>query len=222
MSPGPISGVPGPVPPVAEPGLRVVPRGSGGDAITDAAREIFDERGYHGASIRDIARRAGLSLSALYYWYPSKQSLLVAIIEKSGLEYARICDSHLSEAGTDPTRRLCALVAATVRYRVRHRVESAINASEWRNLEPDNRVRLEERQHAATAVWSDVIDGGVRSGAFRCAHPEDARRSIQAACNAVAQWYVPEFSAPGRGTVEVDELVQRYTAIALRIVDHPG
>lgn len=197
------------------PVLRTVPRGAGGDAITDAAREIFDERGYHGASIRDIAKRAGLSLSALYYWYPSKQSLLVAMIEKSGLEYGRMCEERLAEAGDDPTARLRALIAATVGYRVKHRIESNISASEWRNLEPRNRTHLEERQRAATAMWTDVIDDGVRTGAFRCTHPDDARRSIQAACNAIAQWYVP-----GRGTVKVGDLVERYTEISLRIVDH--
>jgi hypothetical protein len=46
--------------------------------------------------------------------------------------------------------------------------------------------------------------------------PDDARRSIIAACNAIAQWY-----EPGGGTTP-PELVERYTAIALRIVDHRG
>jgi AcrR family transcriptional regulator len=192
----------------------VIPRGGGRDAITGAAREIFAERGYHGTSIRDIAKRAGLSLSAMYYWHPSKQHLLAALIEESTYDYFHRCDEALREAGDDPADRLRALVGATVEYRVQRRIESNIGAQEWRNLEPDNRDRLAGLRRSASQLWADIIDDGVARGTFRCAHPEDARRSIVAACNAIAQWYEPA------GEIGLPDLVERYTEIALRIADH--
>jgi AcrR family transcriptional regulator len=200
----------------AQNGAPVIPRGGGRDAITGAAREIFAERGYHGASIRDIAKRAGLSLSALYYWHPSKQDLLAALIEESTDDYFRTCDGALREVGDDPADRLRAIVRATVEYRVRRRVESNIATLEWRNLEPPHRERLEGLRRSATQLWADLIDEGVARGAFHCSHPEDARRSIVAACNAIAQWYDPE------GDIELPDLAERYTGIALRIVDATG
>jgi AcrR family transcriptional regulator len=196
--------------------LPAVPRGGGGEAITRAARESFAECGYHGTSIRDIARAAGLSLSALYHWHPSKQDLLAALIEESTEDYSRRCDVALRDAGDDPARRLAALVRATVEYRVSRRVESTIAASEWRNLSPEHRQRLDGVRHAASRRWADLVDDGVARGAFRCEHPDDARRAVIAACNAIAQWYEPE------GGLAVEDLVERYTAIALRIVDHRG
>lgn len=191
-----------------------VPRGSGREALTRAARESFAERGYHGSSIRDIARRAGLSLSALYHWHAGKQELLAAVIEESTQDYFRRCDDALREAGDDPAQRLGALVRATVEYRVSRRVDSTIAASEWRNLEPGHRERLEEMRAAASRLWADLVDDGVARGAFHCEHPGDARRAVIAACNAISQWYEPD-----RG-LAVPDLVERYTAIALRIVDH--
>jgi len=193
-----------------------IPRGGGRDAITGAAREILSERGYHGTSIRDIAKRAGLSLSALYYWHPSKQHLLAALIEDITHDYFQRCDLALREAADDPAEKLRALVRATVEYRVSRRVESNISALEWRNLEPENRERLDGLRHAATQLWADIVADGVAAGVFHCAHPDDARRSIIAACNAIAQWYEPG------GGITPPELVERYTAIALRIVDHRG
>ena len=190
-----------------------VPRGSGRDAITRAARESFAERGYHGSSIRDIAARAGLSLSALYHWHSSKQDLLTALIEESTEEYFRRCDEALRHAGDDPAARLGALVRATVEYRISRQVESTIAASEWRNLDPANRERLDGLRAAASRLWADIVDDGVARGAFACEHPGDARRSVVAACNAIAQWYEPD-----RG-LAVPDLVDRYTAIALRVVD---
>lgn len=48
--------------------------------ILRAARNTFAAKGYDGASIRDIAQEAGLSLSALYYYFPSKQDALFELI----------------------------------------------------------------------------------------------------------------------------------------------
>lgn len=191
-----------------------VPRGGGRDALTRAASEAFAQRGYHGTSIRDIARHAGLSLSALYYWHPSKQHLLAALVEDITHDYFRRCDEALRDAGDDPAERLAVLVRTTVEYRVSRRVESGIATREWRNLEPENRERLEGLRRAASRLWADLLADGVARGVFRCAHPEDARRSIVAACNAIAQWYEPG------GPVSPEELAERYVAIALRIVDH--
>lgn len=191
-----------------------VPRGSGGAVITAAAREAFAERGYHGASIRDIAKRAGLSLSALYYWYSSKQDLLAAVLENSFNDYFQTCDGALRNGGDGPTEQLQALVRATVDYRVRRRIESNIAAREWRNLEPQHAERLDHLRDAATEQWERIITEGVGQRIFQCEHPVDSRRSIQAACNAVAQWYDPA------GDVGPSELAEHYVAIAMRIVDH--
>lgn len=188
-------------------------RGAGHDAITKAAREVFAEHGYHGASIRDIAKRAGLSLSALYYWYPSKQHLLAAIIEDSDRDYHTRCDKALRAAGDDPVARLRALVRATVEYRVERQIESNITIREARNLEPESKAHLTKQARTATKTWADVINDGVTRGAFRCAHPDDARRTIIAACNAIARWYKPN------GELAVADLIEPYTDIALRIVD---
>lgn len=191
-----------------------VPRGAGREAITDAAREVFAERGYHGASIRDIASRAGLSLSALYHWHAGKQELLAALIEEAGQDYFRTCDDALRTVGDSPADQLRAVVGATVEYRVRRKSESNIASREWRNLSPEHQRRLEKLREPASQLWTDIVTQGIARGQFHCGQPEDARRTIQAACNAIAHWYDPA------GEVEPAELVERYTAIAMRVVDY--
>ena len=47
--------------------------------ILRIAAETFAERGYHQASIRDIAAATGVSLSGLYYYFRSKEELLFLI-----------------------------------------------------------------------------------------------------------------------------------------------
>ena len=48
--------------------------------ILEAARELFAERGYAGTSIRDIAERLSMTKAALYYHFPGKQDVLVALV----------------------------------------------------------------------------------------------------------------------------------------------
>jgi AcrR family transcriptional regulator len=188
-------------------------RGSGRAALTAAAREVIAERGYHGASIRDIAARAGLSLAALYHWHSGKQDLLVEVLRESRQDYLDTCRAAFDAAPPDPSARLAALVRATVDYRVRRRVESEISAREWRHVEPEHLGSLDEFRVAAGAMWSGVIDDGVRAGVFGCDHPDEARRAIEAAVNAIPQWYDPS------GPMGADELADRYVAIARRIVE---
>jgi TetR/AcrR family transcriptional regulator, cholesterol catabolism regulator len=72
-------------------GRRVVPRSkSQGDPpdtrfdrqlnkILEHATDVFYERGYEGASMRDLSRATGMSLAGLYYYFESKEKLLYLI-----------------------------------------------------------------------------------------------------------------------------------------------
>src|SRR5690349_18265791 len=49
--------------------------------IQEAARTVFAERGYGGASIELIARAAQLSVGAIYLYFKSKEDLYISLIE---------------------------------------------------------------------------------------------------------------------------------------------
>jgi AcrR family transcriptional regulator len=61
-------------------------------AIRDAAIELFARHGYERTSLREIAEQLGMTKAALYYHYPSKQSLLLAIIEPLIAEWKTAAD----------------------------------------------------------------------------------------------------------------------------------
>jgi AcrR family transcriptional regulator len=50
-------------------------------AILDSAHDLFSERGYHSTTLQDIADVAGVGVSSLYSYFPSKIHLLYAVIE---------------------------------------------------------------------------------------------------------------------------------------------
>ena len=54
-------------------------QGSTKDRILQAAEEVFAERGFNGASTREIAARAGVNISSLHYHWESKETLYLAV-----------------------------------------------------------------------------------------------------------------------------------------------
>ncbi|MFI5954632.1 TetR/AcrR family transcriptional regulator [Cryptosporangium sp. NPDC051539] len=190
------------------------PRSPGHQALLAAAREEFAERGYGGASIRDIAQRAAVSLAALYHYYGSKQELLHALLDEGMDVYDQVSVDLLGTVGDDPAERLEALVEALVRFRGGPRGSSQLELTEFRSLGPEQHAALRARQAVATNRFRDVIDAGVALGLFRTPEPDDARRTIIAACNAIAQWWRPD------GAITLDTLIDRYSSLALTVVEY--
>jgi AcrR family transcriptional regulator len=54
--------------------------------ILDAALELFRERGFDAATMREIAVKADVATGAAYYYYPSKDALVLAFYERSCAE----------------------------------------------------------------------------------------------------------------------------------------
>lgn len=52
------------------------------EKLLDAGADVFAERGYHGASVRHIASRAGLTSAVLHYHFTNKQGLIDALIDE--------------------------------------------------------------------------------------------------------------------------------------------
>jgi len=67
--------------------------------LLGAAGRVFAERGYHAATIEEIAERAGLSKGAVYYNFESKEALFLALLTKR-LE-DRLGDISDERAGAD-------------------------------------------------------------------------------------------------------------------------
>ena len=59
--------------------------------IEDAARELFIKQGFHATSMRDIGRRAAVSLGNLYNYYPTKDAIFESIIDR----YVGVMDEEL-------------------------------------------------------------------------------------------------------------------------------
>ena len=68
--------------------------------IVEAAREVFAARGYAGASMEEIARRAGITKATLYDHFSSKQALHLWLLDRQREELNRLGREQMSGGGT--------------------------------------------------------------------------------------------------------------------------
>ncbi len=79
------------------------------DRLLDVATASFARKGYHGTSIRDIAREVNLSVATVYYYVQNKDDLYVKVFRRQFVEEAELIGNILADATEATTRDPAAL-----------------------------------------------------------------------------------------------------------------
>jgi len=176
------------------------------------ALSLFAEQGYHGASMRDIAARAGVSVSAAYHYFPSKADMLRTIMIRVTEDLIADLETAQDDAGPDPAARLAAIVRAHVLLHTKRQDESFVANSELRSLAPVDRRKVVALRDRVGQVFKDIVAEGCRRGVFPQPYSAETVRAILTMCTAVAGWY----RAGGADRPEI--IAERYATLSLRLV----
>src|SRR5262249_9544845 len=88
--------------------------------LVDAAFELVGEGGAEGLSVREAARRAGVSPGAPFRHFASREALLAAVAEEAQRRFRAEVDRALAEAPADPLQRFRSLGLAYLRWAKRN------------------------------------------------------------------------------------------------------
>ena len=94
-------------------------RSNTADRILDVALDAFGSRGYGATSLDDLARELGIRKQTILYWYPSKEALLDAAIDRTADELTSRLERAVARAGQG-FDRVDAIVRAMFRLAARH------------------------------------------------------------------------------------------------------
>lgn len=83
--------------------------------ILAAALELFREKGFEAATMRDIAAAANVATGAAYYYFSSKDAIVLAFYRQAAGEMSAELESAI-EASTDLRKRLAAILEIKLRY----------------------------------------------------------------------------------------------------------
>jgi len=139
------------------------------DRILDAALVSFGSRGYEATSLDALAEGLGLRKQSILYWFPSKDELLAALIDRSARELAAALEASLAGAG-DGWWRVEAVVRSVFRLAAR-RPELLGLVREVGRLGPPAATRLTAALDPLVARASSFLEAEMDSGAMRRHEP---------------------------------------------------
>lgn len=162
------------------------------DAIREVALELFSQRGYEKSSLREIAEQLGMTKAALYYHYPSKQALLLAVIEPLIAEWRSVSDKAATL--THSTAHVRQVLRDCLEVLLRHRAIAGLFTRDAPTVVA-----------AIGPLYEDLVDLNRQLHAWLAGpspSPSDQIRAIAATevLNSVLGWH------PSMGEISDDEL----------------
>ncbi|MDE2149719.1 MAG: TetR family transcriptional regulator [Gammaproteobacteria bacterium] len=187
------------------------PPGSRG-VILEAALRLFAERGYVGASVREIAEASGVKPATLYAHYPSKEHLLAELCRVGHEEHRRSVRAALLNSGTDPRDQVIAYVRAHVGMHTAFPMLAVVANGELHALSAELGAATFELRRQSEQVLADIVQRGVDRGVFDVPHVWLAVTAIGGMGLRVAYWYTPEYE------LDAEQVADVYAEYALRIL----
>jgi len=152
-----------------------------------AAAKCFNEKGYSGSSLKDVANILGLTDAALYYYVKNKEELVYLCYLRAGDVGRESLDMAIREGnnGLDIVRRY-------LRYHLEvmtgERGPIAI-MSEIPSLEPEHRDRVLEISRQHSARFESILRQGIEDGSIAPCEVRMTGNAIMGALNWVPKWF---------------------------------
>jgi AcrR family transcriptional regulator len=183
--------------------------------ILDVARRVFREKGYHAASMQEIAHAVGLQKGSLYYYISGKQELLFRIFDEAIGSMNRQLEA-IRTMPASPVERLRKAIAAHTVAIADHPDTLGIVLRETRVLSPSQRDHIDEQRRHYERLLEGILVEGIKAGQFRELDARLITYALLGMTNWVHRWYNPEgrLSAEEIAAVFSDLLLHGLTAEA--------
>jgi len=139
------------------------------ERILDAALASFATRGYEASSLDALAAGLEVRKQTILYWFPSKEVLLEAVIDRSAIELSNALESSLATAGTGWSR-VEAVVRSVFRLAAR-RPELLGLVREMSRLGTPAATRLVEALEPLVHRASEFLEAEMDAGHMRRHEP---------------------------------------------------
>lgn len=165
--------------------------------ILSAAAAVFQERGYHGATMADIAARVNLTAGSLYHHFPQgKRDLLLAVLNASiDAVLAEVeAIQHDPAPASDRLRRMIASHVVNVTNNISFGATMVFEIRALLDLEDadEDRERFLHRRAEFECCFREVIAQGIAAGEFRAVDVPVFVKAMLGAHNWISVWYRPD------------------------------
>jgi AcrR family transcriptional regulator len=165
-------------------------------AILDAACLLFIDKGFGGTNINDIADAVGVTRTALYYYFPSKESMLEALTEEVTEKASRIARSVSGRDELPADEALRQLILQHTGLILSHPLHFRVVERSEGSLPEPHRKAAQSARRSVLGHFVRVIERGIADGLFRRGDARVAAFSIIGMCNWCAWWFDAEGAVP--------------------------
>ena len=158
------------------------------DQILEAAAQIFGKKGFHAASMQDIASAVNLQKASLYHHVNSKQEILLALLDQA----LDLLIEHMEGVlGQDVPAdiKLRRAMQVYLKTLAENRELSAVLLFEHRSLEDNLRVEHFPRRDRFEKLWRVIIQDGIDVGIFAPMDVAQVTRALLGVMNYTLTWY---------------------------------
>lgn len=179
--------------------------------ILSCALDAFSENGFHGTTVRDLARRVGVTVPSLYYHHENKEAVLVTLLDDAVRELIARVEAAVADADDDPVARFANAVEAIVLTMTNRAKRSALD-TELRHVAAESRDNYIASRKRMELLATDLVRDGVEQGVFELDEIDETVRALLGMFQSIPRWYRLD------GPLTPSQVASRYTAIALRAV----
>lgn len=177
--------------------------------ITKHSVKLFQEKGFSETSIQDIVDSLGVTKGTFYYYFKSKEQLLMDIhlryIDELLNRQQEIIENEQSCRG-----KIVGIVKLIIGDISSTQANGRVYFREMRNLKPENAVIIKEKRAAFREKLEQIIIEGIEVGEFRQSlHPKMIALGILGVTNWTYQWMNPS------GDISVEELAEMFADFIL-------
>ena len=142
---------------------RAARQEQGKQDILGAAAHLLASHGYHGMSMRELARDTGMSLANLYNYFTSKEDLVFALQTRAFETLIASADQALASIAA-PEARLYAFILNHVRYITTNRDVTRVLVEEAGELPPRRRRAVRELKERYFSIGRDIVSAIAEAG----------------------------------------------------------
>ena len=157
------------------------------DRMLRAAADCFNQKGYSGTSLKDVANRLGLTDPALYYYVRSKEELVYLCYLRAA-EVGREAMQLAIDSGQDGLDKVLRYLRNHVDFMVGERGPIAI-MSEVPSLNSEHRKEVLKLSRKHSAAFEALLEEGIADGSIAPCNVRMTGNAIMGAVNWIPKWY---------------------------------
>ena len=177
--------------------------------IVSAAARVFRTKGYHAATVRDIAHEVGILKGSLYHHFTSKEELLYLVVKEPIAQmYREICE--IADTDVRPAEKLRRAITAHLEAFDRHYPQLFVYLREREAVKRRFREMIGFSPKEYYRCWQQILQEGVENGEFRSDFDiQVTSYGLLGMLNWSCEWYDPQ------GRLSIQEVAEEFTALAL-------